>query len=159
MKERQITPILNLSTEPILCVDRNRLEKTGNLGVSFTLWRQRIAPDKDSITMQGDVRPFVSRTMTFVALSAAILVSGCVTSVKVRKSASCPSCQGDPYPTLKPIPARPYDDYQSPNNGGVAPEPLPPRPPVETSRRFPSSGNPMTSANQSVDRDAKNMFD
>ena len=131
----------------------------GSLGVLFTIWRQRIAPDKDSLTMQGVIRLFATRTISFVALSAAVLISGCVTSAKVRKSTSCPSCQGDPYPTLKPTPATPYEDYQSPNRGGIAPEPLPPSPPVETTRRLPGLNNRPISPYQSADRDAKNMFD
>ena len=109
--------------------------------------------------MQGDSRLFSTRAISIVALFAAVLISGCVTSVKTRKSASCPSCQGDPYPTLKPTPVTPYDDYQSPNRSGIAPEPLPPNPPVETTRRLPGLNNRPVSPYQSADRDAKNMFD
>ncbi len=109
--------------------------------------------------MQGVIRLFAGRTISLVALSTAVLISGCVTSVKVRKSASCPTCQGDAYPSLKPIPATPYDSYQSPNSGGIAPEPLPPNPPVETSRRLPGLNNRAISPYQSADREARNMFD
>jgi hypothetical protein len=109
--------------------------------------------------MQGIKRLIATRTISIVALSAAVMISGCVTSAKVRKSASCPTCQGDPYSTLKPTPATPYDEYQSPKGGGLAPEPLPPNPPAETTRRLPGMNNRPFSPYQSADRDAKNMFD
>ena len=116
--------------------------------------------------MQGDIPMIRSRVMPLFVLSTAVLVSGCVTSVKIRKpSATCPTCQQGQYGSapsapmnnlnLSPIPEIPPSNGQGGSELTTPPAPYP-APPPEARRLLPNFRNRTIST---VPSDAANPFD
>jgi hypothetical protein len=117
--------------------------------------------------MQGDIPMIRSRiVMPIVVVSAAILVTGCVTSVKVRKpSANCPACQQGRYATPQSVPVAPSQLYPVPdsapfkgNDVTLPPAPYP-APPPEARRLFPNFRARTISSVQGPDRKTMNSFE
>ena len=111
--------------------------------------------------MHGAIPMLRSRVMPLIALSTVILVAGCVTSVKVRRSASCPTCQQGQYASpqsvpvdasgLYPIPEIPPSSDKGNSEQTTPPAPYP-APPPEARRLQPNFRGRTTSAAMSPTR-------
>ena len=102
--------------------------------------------------------------MCAVLVSAAVLDSGCITSVKVRKSSAyCPTCEQGRYTTPQSAPVDPSQLYPVPDKTslpGVQTPPAPyPAPPPEARRLAPNFRARTISAVQTSDRRTMNTFE